>query len=85
MKNKNTNKKSIDFFIERSIYITYMDIIKMNTAVGYIYVRNQASYHLEEACKMGNAINIPERFNDFLKQICNKVRENITKEEHKDL
>jgi superfamily II DNA or RNA helicase len=52
------NKKLIYFFY---YYITYMNFIKMNQTNGYIYVRNHPSYDLDNACKMGKAINIPER------------------------
>lgn len=33
----------------------------MNQTNGYIYVRNHPSYDVDDACKMGKAINIPER------------------------
>ena len=35
----------------------------MNSAIeyGYIYIRNQLSYNLDDACKMGKTNNIPER------------------------
>jgi len=33
----------------------------MNQTNGYIYVRNNSSYDVDDACKMGKAINIPER------------------------
>ena len=33
----------------------------MNSTNGYIYVRNHPSYDVDDACKMGKAINIPER------------------------
>jgi hypothetical protein len=33
----------------------------MNQNNGYIYVRNHPSYDVDDACKMGKAINIPER------------------------
>jgi superfamily II DNA or RNA helicase len=33
----------------------------MNSINGYIYVRNHPSYHVDDACKMGKANNIPER------------------------
>ena len=33
----------------------------MNQTNGYIYVRNHPSYDDDDACKMGKAINIPER------------------------
>ena len=33
----------------------------MNQTNGYIYVRNHTSYDVDDACKMGKAINIPER------------------------
>ena len=33
----------------------------MNSANGYIYVRNHPSYDVDDACKMGKANNIPER------------------------
>jgi superfamily II DNA or RNA helicase len=33
----------------------------MNQTTGYIYVRNHPSYDVDDACKMGKAINIPER------------------------
>jgi superfamily II DNA or RNA helicase len=33
----------------------------MNSANGYIYVRNHPSYDIDDACKMGKANNIPER------------------------
>ena len=33
----------------------------MNETNGYIYVRNHSSYDVDDACKMGKAINIPER------------------------
>lgn len=33
----------------------------MNSTNGYIYVRNHPSYDDDDACKMGKAINIPER------------------------
>jgi len=35
--------------------------MKMNQTNGYIYVRNHPSYDVDDACKMGKAINIPER------------------------
>jgi superfamily II DNA or RNA helicase len=38
-----------------------MNFIKMNQTNGHIYVRNHPSYDLDDACKMGKAINIPER------------------------
>ena len=38
-----------------------MNFIKMNQTNGYIYVRNHPSYDDDDACKMGKAINIPER------------------------
>ena len=38
-----------------------MNFIKMNQTTGYIYVRNHPSYDVDDACKMGKAINIPER------------------------
>ena len=38
-----------------------MNFIKMNQTNGYIYVRNHPSYDVDDACKMGKAINIPER------------------------
>ena len=38
-----------------------MNLIKMNQTNGYIYVRNHPSYDVYDACKMGKAINIPER------------------------
>ena len=33
----------------------------MNSKKAYIYVRIHPSYELENACKMGKTINIPER------------------------
>ena len=33
----------------------------MNLINGYIYIRNHISYDTYNACKMGKAINIPER------------------------
>ena len=33
----------------------------MNSANGYIYIRNHPSYEVDGACKMGKANNIPER------------------------
>ena len=33
----------------------------MNQTNGYIYVRNHPSYDVDDTCKMGKAINIPER------------------------
>jgi superfamily II DNA or RNA helicase len=33
----------------------------MNQPNGYIYARNHPSYDVDDACKMGKAINIPER------------------------
>jgi len=33
----------------------------MNQKNGYIYVRNHPSYDVDDACKIGKAINIPER------------------------
>ena len=33
----------------------------MNTTKGYIYIRNHASYDVDDACKMGKTNNIPER------------------------
>ena len=33
----------------------------MNQTNGYIYVRNHTSYDVDDVCKMGKAINIPER------------------------
>ena len=33
----------------------------MNSTNGYIYVRYHPSYHVDDACKMGKANNIPER------------------------
>jgi len=33
----------------------------MNSANGYIYVRNHQSYDVDDACKMGKTNNIPER------------------------
>ena len=33
----------------------------MNQTNGYIYVRNHPSYDVDDACKMGKTINIPER------------------------
>jgi len=33
----------------------------MNQTNGYIYVRNHPSYDVDDACKIGKAINIPER------------------------
>jgi superfamily II DNA or RNA helicase len=33
----------------------------MTSKNGYIYVRNHPSYDVDDACKMGKAINIPER------------------------
>jgi hypothetical protein len=33
----------------------------MESKKGNIYIRNHSSYHFEDACKMGKAINIPER------------------------
>ena len=33
----------------------------MNYTNGYIYIRNHPSYDVDDACKMGKAINIPER------------------------
>jgi len=38
-----------------------MNFIKMNQPNGYIYARNHPSYDVDDACKMGKAINIPER------------------------
>lgn len=38
-----------------------MNFIKMNQTNGYIYVRNHTSYDVDDVCKMGKAINIPER------------------------
>lgn len=37
----------------------------MNQTNGYIYVRNHTSYDINDACKMGKAINIPERDNQY--------------------
>lgn len=38
-----------------------MNFIKMVQTNGYIYVRIHPSYDVDDACKMGKAINIPER------------------------
>lgn len=51
-------KKKNDFF---SNILFILLLIKMNRTNGYIYVRNHQSYEVYEACKMGKAINIPER------------------------
>jgi superfamily II DNA or RNA helicase len=37
----------------------------MNQTNGYIYVRNHPSYDIYDACKMGKAINIPERDSQY--------------------
>jgi len=38
-----------------------MNFIKMNQTNRYIYIRNHPSYDVDDACKMGKTINIPER------------------------
>ena len=38
-----------------------MNFNKMNQTNGYIYIRNHPSYDIDDACKMGKTINIPER------------------------
>lgn len=38
----------------------------MNLTKGYIYVRNHTSYDVDDVCKMGKAINIPERDTNML-------------------
>jgi superfamily II DNA or RNA helicase len=37
----------------------------MNQTNGYIYVRNHQSYDIYDACKLGKAINIPERDSQY--------------------
>lgn len=37
----------------------------MDTKIGYIYTRNHPSYDVDDACKMGKALNIPERDSQY--------------------
>lgn len=37
----------------------------MNQTVGFIYIRNHASYDVDNACKMGKTNNIPERDSQY--------------------